>query len=148
MQAALAGTLVFYSSCVTVAPNDGVTEKWCYYDRAGIYHCQTCSGSTCVCTVSAYDLCSFGTWERACQACYEERYSDYGDLYFDSRLDNCSPRSVCELCHEGADICGPYPRPGWYRPMPPPSHPGYHQKKGISPPSEKHRRLMDNRKAR
>ena len=125
------------SSCVTVRDSSetAYTEKWCFYDRAGIYRCTTCYGSECVCNVSAYDLCSFGVWERACRACYEGRYSAYDDLYFDARLDGCNPHSLCALCQEGASFCGPYPRAEWrieVRQGPPQQHYGAPPSRGRS----------------
>ncbi len=103
------------SSCVTVRDDStpAYSEKWCFYDRAGIYKCTTCYGAECTCNVSAYDLCSYGMWERACRACYESRYSDFESLYGDPRLTACSPQSLCNLCNAGVTSCGPYPRPEW-----------------------------------
>ncbi len=122
---------LFLSSCVTIHDESASTvysEKWCYYDFNGIYRCTTCYGSECTCNISAYDLCSFGTWERACRACYESRYSDFTDLYGDPRLSACSPLTLCNLCSAGNTACGPYPRAEWSihvytaPPPPPPIH--------------------------
>lgn len=108
---------LFLSSCVTIRDDSSMgtvySEKWCFYDQNGVYHCSVCYGSECTCNISAYDLCSFGTWERACRACYESRYSDYDDLYGDPRMTACSPQKLCNLCRAGANICGPYPRAEW-----------------------------------
>lgn len=104
------------TSCVTVRDDSALesySEKWCYYNRAGIYKCTTCYGAECTCNVSAMELCSYGMWERACRACYENRFSDFESLYGDPRLIACSPQSLCNLCSIGSTTCGPYPRPEW-----------------------------------
>ena len=118
---------LFLSSCVTIRDDSAETvysERWCYYDFNGIYRCSTCYGSECTCNISAYDLCSFGTWERGCRACYESRFSDFADLYGDPRLSVCSPQALCNLCSAGNTACGPYPRAEWsihvYTAPPPP----------------------------
>lgn len=132
---------LFLSSCVTVHDDSAgnvYSEKWCYYDFNGIYRCTTCYGVECTCNISAYDLCSFGTWERACRACYENRYNDYADLYGDPRLAACSPLALCNLCSAGNTACGPYPHAEWsvhfYAAPPPP--PVYYRRRHRGRPDD------------
>ncbi len=114
---------LFLSSCVVVRESTEVethSKKKCFYDGEGIYRCATCYGSECACQVSVSELCSFGTWEAACQAC-DNRF--YSDLKFSGNLlGGCSQKALCNLCQTGFSICD-YPRSEWrfeFRPGPPP----------------------------
>ncbi len=148
--AVLALTTAAVISCV--GPAQESTETWCYYDASGLQVCKTCSGSSCVCAISSYDLCNFGVWERACRSCYEGGF--YQDLYYDSRFSECSPGYVCALCAQGQNLCGPYPRPYWIPPPRPlyppqpidPSGPGVGPEQAPYPAKDFKQKTRDRKK--